>query len=74
MEREHGLSRYKAELQQGVRGMNLKDLETCCWNDCYFNEETSVLTLSKYGMAKRSRLGDGKCMIFSMRMEPSSGQ
>jgi DNA gyrase/topoisomerase IV subunit A len=24
------------------------------------NEETSVLTLSKYGMAKRSRLGDGE--------------
>jgi DNA gyrase/topoisomerase IV subunit A len=44
----------------GVNGMNLKDGDSVVGMIASSNEETFVLTLSKYGMAKRSRLGDGE--------------
>jgi len=43
-----------------VKGMNLKDGDAVVGMIATSNEETYVLTLSKYGMAKRSRLGDGE--------------
>ena len=43
----------------GVRGMNLKSGDEVVGMIATSNEETHVLTLSKFGMAKRSKLGDG---------------
>ena len=43
----------------GVRGMSLKNGDEVVGMIATSNEETHVLTLSKFGMAKRSKLGDG---------------
>jgi len=44
----------------GVRGMNLRTGDEVVGMIATSNEKTHVLTLSKYGMAKRSHLGDGE--------------
>jgi DNA gyrase subunit A len=44
----------------GVRGMNLKSGDEVVGMIATSNEKTHVLTLSKFGMAKRSVLGDGE--------------
>jgi len=44
----------------GVRGMNLKNGDEVVGMIATSNEKTHVLTLSKFGMAKRSILGDGE--------------
>ena len=44
----------------GVRGMNLKNDDEVVGMIATSNEKTHVLTLSKFGMAKRSILGDGE--------------
>ncbi|HJM67510.1 MAG TPA: DNA gyrase subunit A [Candidatus Thalassarchaeaceae archaeon] len=44
----------------GVRGMSLKKGDEVVGMIATSNEETHVLTLSKFGMAKRSVLGDGE--------------
>ena len=44
----------------GVRGMSLKNDDEVVGMIATSNEKTHVLTLSKFGMAKRSILGDGE--------------
>lgn len=51
--------KVQGRVTAGVRGMSLKPGDRVVGMIATSNEETSVLTLSKYGMAKRSRLGDG---------------
>jgi len=51
--------KVQGRVTAGVRGMSLKPGDEVVGMIATSNEETSVLTLSKYGMAKRSRLGDG---------------
>ena len=52
--------KVQGRVTAGVRGMSLKQGDAVVGMIATSNEETSVLTLSKYGMAKRSRLGDGE--------------
>ena len=52
--------KVQGRVTAGVRGMNLKDGDSVVGMIATSNEDTHVLTLSKYGMAKRSRLGDGE--------------
>ncbi|MFL2949532.1 MAG: DNA gyrase subunit A [Candidatus Poseidoniaceae archaeon] len=52
--------KVQGRVTAGVRGMSLKPGDEVVGMIATSNEETSVLTLSKYGMAKRSRLGDGE--------------
>ena len=52
--------KVQGRVTAGVKGMNLKDGDAVVGMIATSNEETYVLTLSKYGMAKRSRLGDGE--------------
>ena len=52
--------KVQGRVTAGVRGMNLKENDAVVGMIATSNEETQVLTLSKYGMAKRSRLGDGE--------------
>ena len=52
--------KVQGRVSMGVNGMNLKDGDSVVGMIASSNEETFVLTLSKYGMAKRSRLGDGE--------------
>jgi DNA gyrase subunit A len=51
--------KVQGRVTAGVRGMRLKEGDSVVGMIATSNEETQVLTLSKYGMAKRSRLGDG---------------
>ncbi|MDP6899311.1 MAG: DNA gyrase subunit A [Candidatus Thalassarchaeaceae archaeon] len=51
--------KVQGRVTAGVRGMRLKDGDAVVGMIATSNEETHVLTLSKFGMAKRSRLGDG---------------
>ena len=52
--------KVQGRVTAGVRGMKLKDGDSVVGMIATSNEETQVLTLSKFGMAKRSRLGDGE--------------
>ena len=52
--------KVQGRVTAGVRGMSLKEGDFVVGMIATSNEETHVLTLSKFGMAKRSRLGDGK--------------
>ena len=52
--------KVQGRVSMGVNGMNLKNGDEVVGMIATSNEETHVLTLSKYGMAKRSRLGDGE--------------
>jgi DNA gyrase subunit A len=52
--------KVQGRVTAGVRGMSLKTGDAVVGMIATSNEETSVLTLSKYGMAKRSRLGNGE--------------
>ncbi len=51
--------KVQGRVTAGVRGMSLKEGDHVVGMIATSNEETHVLTLSKFGMAKRSRLGDG---------------
>ena len=51
--------KVQGRVTAGVRGMRLKEGDAVVGMIATSNEETHVLTLSKFGMAKRSRLGDG---------------
>ena len=51
--------KVQGRVTAGVRGMRLKEGDAVVGMIATSNEDTHVLTLSKYGMAKRSRLGDG---------------
>lgn len=57
--------KVQGRVTAGVRGMKLKEGDQVVGMIATSNEETQVLTLSKYGMAKRSRLGNGE-MICSI--------
>jgi len=52
--------KVQGRVTAGVRGMRLKEGDSVVGMIATSNEDTQVLTLSKYGMAKRSRLGDGE--------------
>ncbi|MEE2747737.1 MAG: DNA gyrase subunit A [Candidatus Thermoplasmatota archaeon] len=52
--------KVQGRVTAGVRGMKLKDEDSVVGMIATSNEDTHVLTLSKFGMAKRSRLGDGE--------------
>jgi len=52
--------KVQGRVTAGVRGMKLKDDDGVVGMIATSNEETQVLTMSKFGMAKRSRLGDGE--------------
>ena len=52
--------KVQGRVTAGVRGMKLKDGDSVVGMIATSNEDTHVLTLSKFGMAKRSRLGDGE--------------
>ena len=52
--------KVQGRVTAGVRGMNLKEGDSVVGMIATSNEDTHVLTLSKFGMAKRSRLGDGE--------------
>jgi len=47
----------------GVQGMRLKPGDAVVGMIATSNQDTQVLTLSKYGMAKRSRLGSGEMRV-----------
>ena len=52
--------KVQGRVTAGVRGMRLKEGDEVVGMIATSNEETHVLTLSKFGMAKRSHLGDGQ--------------
>ena len=52
--------KVQGRVTAGVRGMRLKPNDEVIGMIATSNENTQVLTLSKYGMAKRSRLGSGE--------------
>ena len=52
--------KVQGRVTAGVRGMNLKEGDAVVGMIATSNEDTHVLTLSKFGMAKRSKLGDGE--------------
>ncbi|MBO57661.1 MAG: DNA gyrase subunit A [Euryarchaeota archaeon] len=52
--------KVQGRVTAGVRGMKLKEGDSVVGMIATSNEDTHVLTLSKFGMAKRSRLGDGE--------------
>ena len=51
--------RVQGRVSQGVRGMKLQSGDSVIGMIVTDDFDTSVLTISKYGMAKRSRLGSG---------------
>jgi len=54
--------RVQGRVSQGVRGMKLGAGDSVIGMIVTDDADTSVLTISKYGMAKRSRLGSGEMM------------
>ena len=52
--------RVQGRISQGVSGMKLRKGDSVIGMIVTDDFDTSVLTISKYGMAKRSRLGSGK--------------
>jgi len=54
--------RVQGRVSQGVSGMKLRKGDTVIGMIVTDDFDTSVLTISKYGMAKRSRLGSGEMM------------
>jgi DNA gyrase subunit A len=52
--------RVQGRVSQGVSGMNLREGDRVIGMIVTEDFNTSVLTISKYGMAKRSRLGSGE--------------
>ena len=52
--------RVQGRVSQGVSGMNLREGDHVIGMIVTEDFNTSVLTISKYGMAKRSRLGSGE--------------
>ena len=55
--------RVQGRVSQGVSGMKLRKGDSVIGMIVTDDFDTSVLTISKYGMAKRSRLGSGEMMI-----------
>jgi len=55
--------RVQGRVSQGVSGMKLRKGDSVIGMIVTNDFDTSVLTISKYGMAKRSRLGSGEMMI-----------
>ena len=62
--------KVQGRVTAGVRGMKLKDGDHVVGMIATSNEDTYVLTLSKYGLAKRSRLGDGGMHDYIENGEP----
>ena len=52
--------RVQGRVSQGVRGMSLRKSDKVIGMIVSDDFDTSVLTISKYGMAKRTRLGSGE--------------
>ncbi len=57
--------KVQGRVSQGVRGMRLKEEDSVVGMVVSSNIDTSILTLTKYGMGKRSRLGTGEMMSTS---------
>jgi DNA gyrase subunit A len=55
--------KVQGRVSMGVRGMKLKPDDEVIGMIATSNQNTQVLTLSKYGMAKRSRLGSGDMRV-----------
>jgi len=55
--------RVQGRVSQGVSGMKLRKGDSVIGMIVTDDFDTSVLTISRYGMAKRSRLGSGEMMI-----------
>jgi DNA gyrase subunit A len=55
--------KVQGRVSMGVRGMRLKPDDEVVGMIATSNQDTQVLTLSKYGMAKRSRLGSGDMRV-----------
>jgi len=55
--------RVQGRVSQGVSGMKLRKGDSVIGMIVTDDFDTSVLTISKYGMAKRSRLGSGEMII-----------
>jgi DNA gyrase subunit A len=55
--------RVQGRVSQGVSGMKLRKGDSVIGMIVTNDFDTSVLTISKYGMAKRSRLGSGEMII-----------
>ena len=55
--------RAQGRVSQGVSGMKLRKGDRVIGMIVTDDFDTSVLTISKYGMAKRSRLGSGEMIV-----------